>query len=289
MAEKTEKTKAPTSAGRGDIGGAVVITAIGGTAGVGKTTLAVHWAHRVRARFPDGQLYVNLRGYDPSGTAMKPAEAIRGFLDALGVPPHRIPVDPNGQLGLYRSLLANRRMLVVLDNAHDADQVRPLLPGSPDCFSVITSRDRLTGLVATDGATPVALDLMSRAEATGVLGRRIGAHRLAADPDALRDIITSCARLPLALAVVAARAATHPQFPLAALAKELHVSGGPLSLLDGGDEATNVRRVFSWSYRRLSEPAARLFRLLGLHPAPTSARRRCPGWPGCRRTRSARC
>ncbi|WP_198655420.1 AfsR/SARP family transcriptional regulator [Streptomyces geranii] len=249
-------------------GGAVVITAIGGTAGVGKTTLAVHWAHRIRARFPDGQLYVNLRGYDPSGSAMKPAEAIRGFLDALGVPPHRIPVDLNGQLGLYRSLLANRRMLVVLDNAHDADQVRPLLPGSPDCFSVVTSRDRLTGLIATDGATPVALDLMSRAEATGVLGRRIGAHRLAADPEALRDIITSCARLPLALAVVAARAATHPQFPLAALAKELHASGGPLSLLDGGDEATNVRRVFSWSYRRLSAPAARLFRLLGLHPGP---------------------
>ncbi|MEU9898933.1 AfsR/SARP family transcriptional regulator [Streptomyces phaeochromogenes] len=254
--------------GGGSGSGAVVITAIRGTAGVGKTTLAVHWAHRVRDRFPDGQLYVNLRGFDPSGRAMRPAEAIRGFLDALDVPPKRIPIDLQGQVGLYRSLLANRRMLVVLDNAQDADQVRPLLPGSPDCFSVITSRNRLTGLLITDGAQPVALDLMSGAEAADVLGRRIGPDRLAAEPGALRDIISSCARLPLALAIVAAHAATQPQQPLAALAKELRVSGGALDLLDGGDESTDVRKVFSWSYQRLTKPAARLFRMLGLHPGP---------------------
>nr|WBO82040.1 tetratricopeptide repeat protein [Streptomyces sp. SBE_14.2] len=245
-----------------------VITAIGGTAGVGKTTLAVHWAHRVRHRFPDGQLYVNLRGFDPGGPAVRPAEAIRGFLDALGVPPRRIPVDPDGQIGLYRSLLANRRMLVVLDNAQDTDQVRPLLPGSPHCCTVITSRNLLTGLVITDGARPVTLGLMSRAEATDVLGHRIGGHRLTGDPDALEDIIASCARLPLALAIVGAHAATQPQLPLASVAKELRAAHSALDLLDGGDAATDVRKVFSWSYRRLTEPAARLFRLLGLHPGP---------------------
>ncbi|MEW2570589.1 BTAD domain-containing putative transcriptional regulator [Streptomyces sp. NPDC047070] len=254
--------------GPGGDGGTVVITAIGGTAGVGKTTLAVHWAHRVRERFPDGQLYVNLRGFDPSGSAMHPAEAIRGFLDALGVPARRIPVDTDGQAALYRSLLANRRMLVVLDNAQDADQVRPLLPGSPECFSVVTSRNLLTGLMITHGAQPLGLGLMSHAEAKAVLGRRIGTDRLAADPDAVRDIIASCARLPLALAIVGAHAATRRQQPLEAVAKELHAAGSALDLLDGGDSATNVRKVFSWSYERLSEPAARLFRLLGLHPGP---------------------
>lgn len=263
-AEALERLDAMLSGG----GGAVVITAIGGTAGVGKTTLALHWAHQVRDRFPDGQLYVNLRGFDPSGRAVRPAEAIRGFLDALGVPPQRIPVDFEGQTGLYRSLVANRRMLLLLDNAQDADQVRPLLPGSPDCFSVVTSRSRLTGLMVTEGAQPLGLGLMSGAEAKDVLGRRVGPERLAAAPDALRDIITSCARLPLALAIVAAYAATHPQLPLDAVAKELHATAGPLDLLDGGDEATNVRKVFSWSYRRLTTPAAWLFRMLGLHPGP---------------------
>ncbi|MFC8434005.1 BTAD domain-containing putative transcriptional regulator [Streptomyces sp. NPDC057253] len=252
----------------GGSGGTVLITAIGGTAGVGKTTLAVHWAHRVRHRFPDGQLYVNLRGFDPSGRPMQPAEAIRGFLDTLGVPPRRIPVDPDGQSGLYRSLLATRRMLVVLDNAQDADQVRPLLPGSPECLSIITSRNRLTGLVVTDGARPIGLGLMSPTEAQDVLERGLGSTRLATDPEALRDITTTCARLPLALAIVAAHAATRPDLPPAALAKELHAAGSALDLLDGGDAATDVRKVFSWSYQRLSTPAARLFRQLGLHPGP---------------------
>ncbi|MEU6142931.1 BTAD domain-containing putative transcriptional regulator [Streptomyces sp. NPDC047081] len=248
--------------------GTVVVSAIGGTAGVGKTALAVHWAHRVRDRFPDGQLYVNLRGYDPGGRAVRPSDAIRGFLDALGVPPERVPVDPQSQAGLYRSLLANRRMLVLLDNAQDADHVRPLLPGSPDCLSVITSRNRLTGLMVTDGAQPVVLGLMSDSEARDILAGRIGRQRLAAAPDAVRDIVASCARLPLALAVVAAYAATHPQLPLDAVAKELHAAGGALDLLGGTDAATDVRKVFSWSYRRLTGPTARLFRLLGLQPGP---------------------
>ncbi|MFC6063742.1 AfsR/SARP family transcriptional regulator [Streptomyces ochraceiscleroticus] len=248
--------------------GAAVIAAIGGTAGVGKTALAIHWAHEVRDRFPDGQLYVNLRGFDPSGPAMEPAAAIRGFLDAFTVPPEQIPVDPAAQAALYRSLLANRRVLVVLDNARDAEQVRPLLPGSSGCLVIVTSRNQLAGLVATDGAHPVALDLLSPAEARSMLSNRIGRQCLSAEWDAVDDIITSCARLPLALAIVAARATLSPQFPLAALAKELHTVNGGLDCLDGGDDVTNIRAVFSWSYQQLTPPAARLFRLLGQHPAP---------------------
>ncbi|MFJ3669382.1 AfsR/SARP family transcriptional regulator [Streptomyces sp. NPDC090106] len=246
--------------------GTVVIWAIAGTAGVGKTALAVHWAHQVRDRFPDGQLYVNLRGFDPSDRAVRPDEAIRGFLDALGVPRERIPLDQDSRTGLYRSLLADRRVLILLDNAADADQVRRLLPGSPDCLCLVTSRNRLTGLMVTDAARPLGLGLMSRAEAEDLLSNRIGVGRVAAAPDAVADIVASCARLPLALAVVAAHAAAHPQLPLDVIAKELHTCGSALDLLDGGDDTTDVRKVFSWSCRGLSPQAARLFRLLGLHP-----------------------
>src|SRR5262249_53133939 len=154
-----------------DVPAAVVICAIGGTAGGGKTALAVHWAHRVRGRFPDGQLYVNLRGFDPGGQAVAPDGAGRGFLDALGVGPPRVPGGLDAQVGLYRSLLAERRMLVVLDNARDAAQVRPLLPGAPGCLAVVTSRDRLTGLVAAGGAHPLAVDLLSSDEARELLAR----------------------------------------------------------------------------------------------------------------------
>ncbi|WP_030623050.1 AfsR/SARP family transcriptional regulator [Streptomyces sclerotialus] len=254
-----------------DTAGAVVITAIGGAAGVGKTALANYWAHEIRDRFPDGQLYVNLRGFDPTGTPMKPAEAVRGFLDALAVPPKRLPIDTDGQAALYRSLLAGRRMLIVLENAHDAEQVRPLLPGSSSCFVVVTSRNQLTSLVATDGARPVTIDLLSSAEARDMLAHRIGRQQVAAEPEAVNDIITFTARLPLALAIVASRAAMHPQFPLAALAKELKAVEGRLDSLDGGDDVTNIRAVFSWSYEKLTAPAARLFRLLGLHPGPDIA------------------
>jgi DNA-binding SARP family transcriptional activator/tetratricopeptide (TPR) repeat protein len=247
---------------------AVVISALLGTPGVGKTALAVHWAHAVAARFPDGQLYVNLRGFDPAGTQLDPAEAVRGFLDALGVPAARIPAGLAEQAALYRSVLAGRRVLVVLDNARDADQVRPLLPGAPGCLVVVTSRSRLTSLVAVEGAHPVPLDLLPTADARQLLVRRLGAARVAIEPAAVEDIIRLCARLPLALALVAARAATHPEFPLRALAAELRDAGGGLDALTGGDAATDVRAVFSWSYAALGEPGAELFRLLGLHPGP---------------------
>jgi hypothetical protein len=186
--------------GRADTGGTVVISAVSGTAGVGKTALAVYWAHQVAARFPDGQLYVNLRGFDPTGAVMEPAEAVRRFLDALGVPPERIPADLDAQAALYRSQLAGRRMLVVLDNARDTAQVRRLLPGAPTCLVLVTSRNQLSGLVAADGAHPITLDLLTPGEARELLARRLGADRVGAEPEAVEEIITYCVRLPLALA-----------------------------------------------------------------------------------------
>jgi DNA-binding SARP family transcriptional activator/tetratricopeptide (TPR) repeat protein len=252
----------------GQAGRPVVISAIAGTAGVGKTALAVHWAHRTRDKFPDGQLYVNLRGFDPTGSVVAPADALRRFLAALQVPPARLPADLHEQAALYRGLLAGKRMLVVLDNARDADQVRPLLPGAPGCVVVVTSRHRLTSLVTAERAHPINLDLLSEAEARQLLVARLGAGRVAAEPDAVDDIITRCARLPLALAIVAARAATHLRFPLAALAGELRQARGGLGPFTGEDPRTDVRAVFSWSYHALGPPAARLFRLLGLHPGP---------------------
>jgi DNA-binding SARP family transcriptional activator len=253
---------------RESIGTSVVITSISGTAGVGKTALAVHWAHRISEEFPDGQLYVNLRGFDPTGSAMKPAEAIRGFLDAFGVIPQQLPTSLEAQAALYRSLLAGRRMLILLDNAADEDQVRPLLPGSPGCLVIVTSRNELPGLIVTEGAQPVLVDLMSVPEARQLLSRRIGEDRVAAEAEAVDNIIALCARLPLALMLVAARAATHPGFRLSALAAELSEAGGSLDAFDSEDRATNVRAVFSWSYQRLSVSGQRLFRLLGLHFGP---------------------
>jgi tetratricopeptide (TPR) repeat protein len=255
---------------RTDTGGTVVISAIGGTAGVGKTALAVHWAHQVADRFPDGQLYVNLRGFDPSGQVMAPTEAVRRFLDALHVPPDRIPVDLDAQAALYRSQLAGKRMLVVLDNARDAEQVRPLLPGTGTALVLVTSRNQLTSLVAADGAHPLTLDLLTHHEAHELLERRLGPDRVAAEPQATEQIISASARLPLALAIAAARAA-QTRFPLTVLAGELADTHDRLGVLDAGDPATRVRTVFSWSYTTLTPPAARLFRLLGLHPGPDAS------------------
>ena len=251
-----------------DLGARVVVAVIGGTAGVGKTSLAVSWAHQVADHFPDGQLYVNLRGFDAAEQVMDPAEAVRCFLDALQVPTQRIPAGLDAQTALYRSLLAGRRMLIVLDNARDAGQVRPLLPGTPGCLVLVTSRSLLSGLVAADGAYPIMLDLLPPAEARDLLARRLGSDRVSAEPDAVDEIVDRCARLPLALAIVAARAATHPGFGLAVLAEELRDSRHRWATLTNDDAATDVRTVFSWSYQALRPEAARLFRLLGLHPGP---------------------
>jgi DNA-binding SARP family transcriptional activator len=249
-------------------GGAVVISVIDGSAGIGKTALAVHWAHRHADRFPGGQLYVNLRGFDPAGTPVQAAEAIRGFLAALGVSSPQIPPDLEEQAALYRSLLAGRQMLIVLDNARDPEQVRPLLPGAAGCLVLVTSRNRLTSLVVLQGADPVTLDLLTFDEASELLARRLGADRVAAEPGAVDDLIGLCARLPLALNITAGRAAAHPSFLLATLADQLRDTHHRLAALDAGDTAANTRAVFSWSYRTLGGEAARMFRLLGVHPGP---------------------
>jgi DNA-binding SARP family transcriptional activator/tetratricopeptide (TPR) repeat protein len=245
-----------------------VISAINGTAGVGKTALAVHWSHQVADRFPDGQLYVNLRGFDPSGQPVQPTEAIQGFLDALGVPAQRIPAGLTEQAALYRSQLADRRILVVLDNARDTGQVRPLLPGSAQCLTVITSRDHLGGLIVSEGARAIPLDLMTTAEADDLLASRLGPERLAVEPQAVSDLIALCAHLPLALSIVAAQATLTPALSLTELARQLRDVRDRLHALDVGDTTVNLSAVFSWSYQTLSAAAGRMFRLLSLHPGP---------------------
>ena len=245
----------------------VVISAVSGTAGVGKTALALRWAHRVRAEFPDGQLYVNLRGYDPD-QPLSAADALAGFLRALGVAGADIPLELEERAAAYRSLLDGRRMLIVLDNAATVEQVRPLLPGAPSALVVVTSRDSLAGLVARHGARRLDLDLLPPEDAVALLGALIG-ERVGAEPDAASALAGQCARLPLALRVAAELAATRPAVSLAALGAELADEQQRLDLMDaGGDPRTAVRGVFSWSYQYLSVNAARTFRLLGLHPGP---------------------
>jgi DNA-binding SARP family transcriptional activator/tetratricopeptide (TPR) repeat protein len=246
---------------------AVKVLVIGGTAGAGKTALAVHWAHQSAGEFPDGQLYVNLRGFDPSGTPVQPGDALRWFLGAFGVTEEQIPESIEAQEALYRSVLAGKRVLVILDNARDAAQVRPLLPGSPTCLALVTSRARLPGLAATEGARLVPLDVLTATEASELLTGRLG-ERASAEPQAVRQLTEACSRLPLALSIVAARAAARPFLPLADLARELADVAGLLDALDAGDPVASVRAVFSWSCKQLSEPANRLFRLLGLHAGP---------------------
>jgi DNA-binding SARP family transcriptional activator/tetratricopeptide (TPR) repeat protein len=250
---------------------AMTITVVTGTAGVGKSALALYWAHRVRDLFPDGQLYVNLRGFGPAGSAMDPAEAIHGFLEAFAVPSERMPLDLDDRAALYRSMLADLRVLVVLDNARDVDQVRSLLPGSPGCVVVVTSRNRLTSLVAADGARAVELDLLPDAEARRLLSSRLGPDRVASEPASVDEIIKACAGLPLAVVVAASNAVANSRLPLSALAAELRKTEGRLDALGADDQYTDVRAVFSWSYGALSPPTARQFRLLGVHAGPDIA------------------
>jgi DNA-binding SARP family transcriptional activator/Flp pilus assembly protein TadD len=243
----------------------LVISAIAGMAGVGKTALALQWAHQVTDRFPDGQLHVNLRGYDP-GQPMSAADALAGFLRSLGVAEQDIPAGTGERAARYRSLLAGRRMLIMIDNARDVEQVRPLLPGSRSCAAIVTSRDALAGLVAGDGARRLDLGLLPPAEAVGLLRALIG-ERVEAEPEAAMTLAGYCAGLPLALRVAAERAAAAPGTSLTDLTSELADQQERLDLLDAtGDRLTAVRVVFSWSVRQLDDETARAFRLLGLHP-----------------------
>lgn len=250
---------------RQESGSGSVIVTIDGTAGIGKTALALEWAHRVRDRFPDGELHVNLRGFDEQDP-LDSSQVLDSFLQTLGVHPQAIPARHDAKSALYRSMLSERRMLLVLDNARSSDHVRPLLPASPICLAVVTSRNRLDSLLVREGAHRIALDVLSDAAALALIAERIDHARLEGDPGSTAELVRRCAHLPLALSVAAARAANQPALSLRGLLKELHDERRRLDALDLGEPDLNLRAVFSWSYSVLSPEAARLFRLLGIHP-----------------------
>jgi tetratricopeptide (TPR) repeat protein len=242
-----------------------VVIILEGTAGVGKTTLAIELAHSVCGQFPDGQLHVDLRGFDPAGRPMAVSEALHSFLEALGVAPKAVPVGLDDRAALYRTVLAGKRLLIVIDNARDADQVRPLLPGSSGSLVLVTSRNQLSALGA-EAARPLHVEPFTPDEARELLASRLGAGRIGREPQAADELSALCARLPLALSVAAAHAQMRAGFPLGALASELRSRG--LDLLETGDPATTMRTVFFQSYQHLSDDTARVFRLLGLLPGP---------------------
>ncbi len=241
----------------------VVVT---GMAGVGKTAFALHWAHRIADRFPDGQIYLNLRGFDPARPTLTVQEALTALFDSLGVRASHLPDDVDRQAAYLRSLVAGKRLLILLDNVRDAEQVRPLLPGGNSCLVIVTSRNQLRGLSVHDGAGMIELDVLSSQDALHLLDRRLGPAHLQ-DSAELAEIAERCGRLPLAIAVVAARVATAPHFPLSAALSELRDQQGVLDAFMDVDAVVDVRSVFSWSLQALSEPAADLFRLMALHRA----------------------
>jgi DNA-binding SARP family transcriptional activator len=243
---------------------AVVISAVDGTAGVGKTALAVHWAHSVRDKFPDGQLFANLRGYDLT-PPVRPLDALGGFLRALGVPGPDVPDDLDRAATAYRNLLADRRVLVVLDNAASADQVGALLPDTAGCLALVTSREALTEIVGRGGRRLV-LDVLAPDDAFALLARILGEDRLAAEPDAVADLARLCAHLPLALRIAAANLGDSES--IAGYVDRLRAGNRLAALAIEGDEQAAVRTTFEFSYAGLPEPARRAFRLLGLAPGP---------------------
>jgi DNA-binding SARP family transcriptional activator len=238
--------------------------AVTGMAGVGKTALAVHWAHRIAHRFPDGQLYSDLRGFHPTQSPLVSSDVLRGFLTALGLPPRHLPSDMDALAALYRSMLTDLRVLVVLDSARDPDQIRPLLPGSASCLVLITSRHQLTSMVAAAAVDPLVLDPLSDDEARHLLASRLGADRVVAEPHAVDQIITLAAGLPLALSLAAARAAGRPTVGLRCLAQEMHASSSSLDAFASPDPAADLRVAFATSYAVLSPAAAAMFSVIGL-------------------------
>jgi DNA-binding SARP family transcriptional activator len=263
-------TDLPAFAGRADELAAALarrpaVSLIHGMAGVGKTTFAVRWAHQVAEQFPDGRLYLNLRGFQHGQSPIQPAEALHTMLHALGTAAEDIPNEPDARAAMYRSVLSGRRCLILLDNAKDSAQVIPLLPGNPRCLVLVTSRTRLDGVVAATGAHTVGLNVLTASDADLLLRQRLGTARIDSEPEAVQDIIERCGRLPLALAITAARAAYQPHFTLADIAAELARAQGSLDAFNSGDSGADVRAVISWSYAALSAGSARLFRLLSLH------------------------
>ena len=253
----------------GAAGGVVVISAIDGTAGAGKTALAVHFAHHIASQCPDGQLYVNLRGFDRHREPMATHEALGGFLRALGVDPRQIPPDTAEQVGMYRTLAAGRRLLIVLDNAASPGQVRPLLPGTSASMVLVTSRNRLAGLVARDGARRLTLGSLPHNDAIALLTRIIGRERVAEEREAVASLARLCGYLPLALRIAAEYSVAHPRTTLPDLTRRLETEHERLDTLDtNDDESTSMRVVFDSSYQSLASDVARAFRLLGLHAGP---------------------
>ena len=253
-----------------DAGGTVVISAISGAGGIGKTWLALHWAYQHLDRFPDGQLFVDLRGFAPVGEPMTPATAVRGFLDGLGVAPGRIPAGLDAQVALYRSTLAGKRMVIVLDNAVDAAQITPLLPSSPGCAVLVTSRRYLPSLVTSHHARHIQLGVLTETEARHLLRARLGTDRVESDGEiaAVETLLACCGGFPLALGIVIGRALAHPEFPLSVLAAELSDTTSALGALDDGDAAASLPAVLSWSVRALTSEQIRVFGLVGIAPGP---------------------
>jgi DNA-binding SARP family transcriptional activator/tetratricopeptide (TPR) repeat protein len=250
-----------------DGGGAAGISVIGGAGGIGKTWLALTWAHRHLGRFPDGQLFADLRGFAPTGTPTDPADALRGFLTALGDDPGGLPSDVDALAARYRGLVTGRRVLVVLDNAASAEQVVPLLPGDAPCAVLVTGRRTLASLIDRHGARHLPLDVLTRADARALLSARLGERRVAAEPAVTGELVELCGRHPLALAITARHAATRPTLPLAEFSAELREAG--LQVLDHDDDPTaSLPAVLSWSLRHLTDDQRTLFALLGIAPGP---------------------
>ncbi|WP_433273071.1 BTAD domain-containing putative transcriptional regulator [Actinosynnema sp. CS-041913] len=247
-------------------GGTVLISALAGAGGIGKTWLALHWGHSAADRFPDGQLFVDLRGFSPDSQPVNPGVAVRGFLDGLGVDPARIPADTQAQAALYRSLVADKRMLIVLDNAATTDQITPLLPGGPTCTVVVTSRRRLTTLISRHGAHHLHLELLTEEEARALLTARAGATRVEAEPDAVTELLAYCRGFPLALSLIGGRAHAEPHLPLARIAAELCELG--LDALDDDEPTASLPAVLSWSHEALTDEQRQVFSLLGIAPGP---------------------
>lgn len=244
-------------------GQALVVT---GPAGVGKTALVLHWAFQESGRFPDGQLFLDMRGFDQR-EPMRAAEALPLLLQGLGQAVKDIPVELDAQIALYRSLLADRRLLVVLDDVAEPEQVRALLPGTPGCRVLITSRDRLHGLVALDGVERLTLDVLNGEEARQLIARRVGADRLRREPEAAARLVTFCGGLPLALCIAVTWIGDHEHREIGHYVRELADHGGLARLRVEGDDNVAVQAALDLSYRALQPAARRLFRLLGLAPA----------------------